>query len=416
MIRKFKPFWSYDVLKTEAWLNQMSLSGCHLKHINFKLRTFSFEQGESKNVRYRICYEKMFSGQLPHPLIENGWECVLRSKHFYVLTTSNDNPLATPSYSGVIERNRKIQRVAGFVLLTLICIQIPGVFIFGFILFGIIAGKIKTVKSCAALPHSTPSGLAIALGATINLVFFPVVLIWLIYTYFKLRASNKRIEKLSGEMPQLSFTIPQEGLMSWHEENDLLKSGAMVKKIKLAWQYAPDRLEHWLEEMELLGFNLYRMNKLGIRFYFIKGKPRQIKYAVDFQKNTNPTYFNLNKECGWKLIFASPWSHMQSMTVWSQEYGENGIAPEFYSDAQSRLHHAKKIALTYSLIFIPLDILYIGLIILGLSVWKIANHTQLWYLLLIQTVIIIEFGFFPLRTILYYFRVKKNERDGEGLH
>jgi hypothetical protein len=256
MIRKFKPFWSYDVLKIEEWLNKMSLSGYHLKHINFKLRTFSFgEKGESKNVRYRICYEKMFSGQLPHPLIENGWESVILDKHFYVLTTSNNNPLAMPSYSGVLERNRKIQHVVGIILLILVCMYIPVVFILAFVLFVAIIGKIA-IQSSTTIPHSPLSGSAIALGATINLVP-PVVFIWLIYTFFKLMASNKRIEKSSGEMPQLSFTIPQEGLMTRHEEKASLKSGTMVKKIKLAWQYAPDRLEHWLEEMELQGFNLY---------------------------------------------------------------------------------------------------------------------------------------------------------------
>jgi hypothetical protein len=418
MIRKFRPFWSYDVLKTEKWLNQMSLSGYHLKHINFKLRTFSFEQGESINVHYRTCYEKRFSGQISHQLIENGWESVILDKHFYVLMTSNDNPLATPSYSGVLERNRKIQRVAGIILLILICMQIPMALILGFVLFEAITGKIA-VKSGTTFPHSPPSplsGLAIALvtiiNLAINLVLSPVVFIWLIYTFFKLRASNKRIELLSGEMPQLSFTIPKEGLMTRLEEKALLESGAMVKKMKIAWQYAPDRLEQWLEAMELQGFNLYRMNKLGIRFYFIKGKPRQMKYAVDFQKNTNPTYFNLNKECGWNLIFTSPWSSMQTMTVWSQAYSEDGIVPEFYSDAQSRIHHAKKIAITYSLIFFTVCILFIGLIILELSMWNIKYHMP-WHSILLQTIIIIEFGYFALRTILFYFRVKKNERDRE---
>ena len=101
------------------------------------------------------------------------------------------------------------------------------------------------------------------------------------------------------------------------------------------------------------------------------------------------------------------------MSLWSQEYSENGIAPEFYSDAQSKLNHAKRIALTYSLSFFPVCILDIGFIVFEIWILNDKMHSIMhfmWYLvLLVQTMVVIEFGYFALQTVFYYFRVKKYE-------
>ncbi len=401
MIRKFRPFWSYDILKTEAWLNKMSLNGYHLKHINFISRIFVFEKDKSMNIRYHICYEKSFNGQLSAQMVNAGWECLLTNSRFCVLRTTCENPTATPSYENILERNRKIKLVVGIILLIIICLQLPMLLIFGIVFLIVLTGNF-TVEYSESLENA-PQAIDVILG---TLIPFAVLLSisWLVYTFFKLRASNKYIETNYSVMPNLSFTIPTAGLMSKIDEKLLIKSKKMIRKGKLAWFYAPDKAEHWLEEMELKGYNLYRMSKTGSSFYFIKGAPRKMKYAVDYQNKTGPSYFAFNTECGWKLVFTSL-SRSQAITVWSHEYIEDENIPEFYSDDQSKIKHAKRFALTYSLCFLPACILYIAIIIIEL--YTSNGNTIPWATLLIFTLLVIESVAFAFTTIFYYFRVKK---------
>ncbi len=405
MIKRFRPFWSYDVLKTEAWLNKMCLDGYHLKQINYKSRTFVFEKGESINLRHRICYDKYFNGQIPNQLIEAGWRLLLSDIRFYVLTSSCENPSVMPSYLGVLERNRKIKFVSGLIILIIILYQLPLVSLLVIALISSPSDNVTVVSDDAF-----QGGLQI-IGAVIYILMYTIILMqvaWLIYTFIKLRASNKRIEKLYPSMPNLSFTTPTDGLMNKDDEKALAKSNKMIRRIRLAWIYSPDKIENWLEDMESEGYNLYRMSKLGNSFFFIKDTPRKIKYVVDYQNKTGASYFTINTECGWKLIFTSL-SRFQAMTVWSHEYGVNGEPPQYYSDEQSKLKNAKKFALAYSLCFFPICAVYIALIIFEISAG--VGHTVSWTTFALQTLIIVEFSAFALRTVLYYFRVKKKLRD-----
>ena len=60
--------------------------------------------------------------------------------------------------------------------------------------------------------------------------------------------------------------------------------------------YAPDKLEHWLEAMEMKGFNLYKVSKTKTIFFFVKAMPRNVKYCVDYQSDVSEDYFNINKD------------------------------------------------------------------------------------------------------------------------
>ena len=53
-----RPFWSYDVLKTEKWLSDMNNKGYSLKRVKFKSRIFVFEKSEYEKVYYRIAMAK----------------------------------------------------------------------------------------------------------------------------------------------------------------------------------------------------------------------------------------------------------------------------------------------------------------------------------------------------------------------
>lgn len=192
--------------------------------------------------------------------------------------------------------------------------------------------------------------------------------------------------------------------MSKSETIRLRRSGQLIQKTKLAWQYAPDKIEIWLEQMAQAGYHLNHMSKPGNSFYFLKGEPYQAKYHIDFQNRTDPSYFNLNKEAGWKLYITSL-SRFQNLSVWGQEYKD--APPMFYSDSDSKIKHAQKFALTYSLCFFPMCLMYMAIIASNLFLFLHVGLARMLVQNLIFLLLILELGFFATRTILYYFRVKK---------
>lgn len=401
----FKPFWSYDVVKTENWIGVMHLKGYALKKINFKARLFIFEETMPSTVFYRIVYDKKTNDSLPNSIFESGFESVYCSKKHYILKTTDSNPKSAPSYIGFLSKNTKLKFVLGCVLLSAIIMMVfPLLVLLIFFILVIFSGSFtyENAPPTEIIPPTNADLIGILIYLIINFVLM-AFLVWIIYSYFKLKSTNKQLDKLCGGTLDLSFTIPKDCLLSKQEEKALKKNKKLIRKYKLAWVYAPDKIENWLEKMEMKGFNLYRMSRLGNSFFFFKGEPRKVKYQVDFQKKTNPQYYNLNKESGWKLIFTSL-SRVQSITVWSSQYTDE--VPMFYSDKDSKLKHAKRFAFTYSIIFFPVCLMYIILTIMNYNTFK--NTGVNYSSLIVFPILVLEFGFFALRTIFYYFRVKKS--------
>ena len=79
----------------------------------------------------------------------------------------------------------------------------------------------------------------------------------------------------------------------------------------------------------------------------------------------------------------------------------------FYSDSESRIKHARRFALTYSICFFPMCLLFIFMVvrnILFLGNFGLNGGTFL--TLLLNLILIFEFGFFAIRTILFIFGEK----------
>ncbi|WP_246313937.1 DUF2812 domain-containing protein [Paenibacillus foliorum] len=171
--------------------------------------------------------------------------------------------------------------------------------------------------------------------------------------------------------------------------------------------YAPDKLEKWLEAMEEHGLNLYRVGKTGTVFYFIMGSPRKVSYCADYQNIADEGYFDIHRDAGWKSTFIST-SSIQKWTLWSREYSMDEERPQIYSDKSHQLKHAKRIAITYSCMFLPLLIIYILFVVANiywmshhsLDKMKIINMT-------LHVLLILTFGSFSVRTWLYYRRLSK---------
>lgn len=392
----FRPFWSFDVVKTEKWLSEMHAGGYALKKVNFALRLFVFEKVQPAQMFYRIIFDKDAEGAAEIVIQDGAYDPVCCSKKFYILRTNQAAPAMSPSYDGFLKKNKTIGMVLGYVLLCSGFFYLPIALINGIMLIWVL---------------SDPTYEAIDwTGFLVGLPIFLLCFIPFIWIFLKLRKTNRELEKRCGDTLDLSFTLPKDTLISKSEINRLSKSGQLIKRTKIAWQYAPDKIEIWLEKMAQNGYHLIKLSKLGFSFYFLKGEPRKSKFHIDYQNKTDPAYFNLNKESGWKLFFTSL-SRFQNLSVWGQEYTEE--PPMFYSDRESQIKHARNFALTYSLFFYPVCILLAFTVIRNLI---LLNKISLEWMFVLNTVLfiilILELGFFATRTVLYYFRVKKIAKDG----
>ncbi|MEC5425833.1 DUF2812 domain-containing protein [Virgibacillus sp. C22-A2] len=140
VMKVFRPFWSYDLKKTEEWLRSMAISGYHLTDINTKTRQFVFEERSApQEIHYRIEYRKAKTNNLPGPLQNEGWHSVYNHGRWHVICNEKtaDKLKCYPIRDGIIKRNRFIMFLFGgmFLYITLtsfIFIILSGLTVFYF--------------------------------------------------------------------------------------------------------------------------------------------------------------------------------------------------------------------------------------------------------------------------------------------
>ncbi|WP_339315194.1 DUF2812 domain-containing protein [Paenibacillus sp. FSL R10-2734] len=402
IIKVFRPFWSYDVQKTEEWLASMAEKGYELIRINRLTRYFYFQSSEPKAATYRIVFDKVQNRSLSKGLLNFGWTKVLQSGKWVV--TMNGLPLEQirtfPDREGIVKHNKKIMYIYMGILIYLM-VGLLNVLLISTIAMTMGASKVDLIKV-----FTEPYGYipATALGVSIILCILTV------YSLITINRTNKRLTgeflqptKLKGQ----AASILQDRL-SKSEEKRLKSSGQLVMKWKLGWMYAPDRLEQWLEEMEEKGYNLYSVGKTGTAFYFKKGKPRKVCYCADLQNTADSNYFNIHRDAGWTRLYnSSAWS--QKWVLWGQEYIPGEAKPQIYSDKLNQLKLARRIALTYTAMFLPLIICYTYLIGINIKLSATSNLDRLQFInLILFAILILMFGSYVSRTWLYYNRLRKH--------
>ncbi|WP_335871730.1 DUF2812 domain-containing protein [Bacillus sp. 2205SS5-2] len=393
MKKVVKPLWSYDVQKTEAWLSEMAARGFHFVMLNRWTRSFYFRPSERKSITYRISYEKVKGVSLSSSLQEEGWIKLVQSGNWLFL--ANEQPtekIKTSSVrEGVIKRNRM-----NMYIFSGVSIYLGGILVTNLLIWGIgktQEGSVKVVESPLWVITYFALGLAIA------------VFILSIYSIIKINKNNKQLSQMKSSDSHFHSTIGKK--FDKKTEKQMKRSGELVLIRKIGWMYSPDKLELWLESMEKKGLNLYRVSKTGTAFIFKKGKPRYISYCADYQNISNESYFNIHRDFGWTLTFSS-YSALQKWTIWSKPYEEGEEKPQIYSDNTTQMKHAKKVAVAYTILFLPISLmcsfnvfLFLEGMIKGTSsTLNVVNFIMFFLLIFV-------FGSFIVRTWIYVWRLKK---------
>lgn len=402
MIKKiFRPFWSYDVSKTEEWLSSMAEKGYLFENLNRGTRCFSFKRANPQKITYRIGYDKIQADSLSRALIDDGWKKIVQSGHWYVI--SNKNPLeqikTSPVREGIIKHNRVIMYIFGSIL-----IYMTTMAIFFIVIISVMSSIPNEPLSAGEQVGRSPYWFLAYCNIGVALSLW----ILSIYSVVKINRTNKKLISENIQQHKLHGMDHDERKLSKHEERQLKRSGQMIVKRRFGWMYAPDQLEKWLETMEEQGYNLYRMSKLGNRFYFKVGRPRKVSYCADFQNSiTDESYNNIHRDSGWKSVFISN-SSFQKWSIWSREYSEGEERPQLYSDKSHHLKHARRIAITYSCLFLPLIIIYIFNIRLNMELNINRSFDKLQWMSIISLVLAsLTIGSFLIRAWLYYRRLRK---------
>lgn len=376
MITKFKPLWSIDIERTEAWLGEMAAQGNRLVHINLLTRTFAFQQGAPKEMQFRISHDRNPGPSLSPGMEAQGWEKILHQGRWLIAANSKpeDEIKGFPVRDGLVARNRILAAILGGI--SMYCLLTTMLALAFTLIFALKGGPVTFV----------PSPLwAIT-------VFYWALMICFAWVGLKLVAVNRR------------FVGDRDLVMIEPENEQPIQRG--IIRWKLAWHYSPDKLEQWLENMEIKGYNLQRIGKLGVSFHFSRGSSRTVKYCADYQNSTNQGYFMAHREAGWKLMFASPGSLVR-WSLWAQEYSPQDHPPLFYSDKSSLLKHARRVAFTNAGLFLFVIVVYLLNLSLMLNSYLAGKGELHLTILIIFGIVILEFSTFTVRTLLYYRRLKK---------
>ena len=403
-IIKLRPFWSYDVLKTELWLEKLALKGYILKHVYFKRRMFVFERQNPQTLKYFINYDKKSNGDFEDLIKNTTYQTVCHDKSYYVLVSQNKTTPYKLHHDGIIDKNQKIRTVTGFILLYYLVMGFIPLFLIGTLM---IFSDDFTITLGDERPMST-LGMSELWLMIMNGLISIGLFSWIIYSYFKTGSSNKKLRYRGMDTDGYKLIHSAISKESYHV---LKQDKKLIKKTRLAWQYAPDKLERWLESMEKKGYQLVFVSKLGIRFHFVKGNNRIMKYHVDYQDTRNQEYFDINKDSGWHMMFTTL-SKRFGYTIWQQAYEDT--SPSFYSDQETKIKHAKKHALHNGLSLIPVSALYVFLIV-NHVITQFNNNQILRSGIIINivlfSIVATEFSYFAIQSIRYYYRVKKSYQD-----
>lgn len=370
MIKKWRPFWSYDVEKTECWLSSNAAVGKNLVDVKLFSRLFVFEESDSKQLEYQVIFDK-YRNSLPSGLLDSGWEDSIVKGKWKFVRNGRDTIRAYPSREGIMKRNR-VHLLPLTVLSFLYVVQ----------LFSFIIGMLTAFFGNANFVASPLWSLTI--------LYFLQVIGVIIFTFNlirKLRAFERKFFRSSvddGESTEGAFS-----------------------KWRFGWMYAPDLLENWLSNMAKEGNQLVRVSRNQLAFIFKRDTPKLVSYVQDYQWKTAPEYFDFHKSAGWKLRFTSTfWFY--NYTIWEKEYTSGELKPRFtYNSTEKKAQVRKVITASSLLVSYLLAIwLFAMWIQLNISAFDKSILQQifvgLWIISSLSPIFIL------IRTFLYALRMKKS--------
>ena len=172
----------------------------------------------------------------------------------------------------------------------------------------------------------------------------------------------------------------------------------ITKTVVKFWSGAyPDKLEAWLEHMELSGWHLVNVHWGGVKFVFEKGESSTISYSLDYRAQVDEDYVGLLEDTGWELVFKSG-----GWFIWRKSYEE--IKPELYTDIDSLVERNKRLLMVYGVLMltqVPLAVLNV-------------QHFTIWAYLLLYIPVFCIVGTAFAQTLHANWKLKSKANKGRN--
>ena len=113
-----------------------------------------------------------------------------------------------------------------------------------------------------------------------------------------------------------------------------------LSQFKLFWLWEDEKEEAWLRSMAQQGWHFQQVRLLN-RYIFEAGTPQDIVYRLDWYAGGKDyqSYLQLFKDAGWEHVEAyGSWQYFRKASM-------NGIAPEIFTDADSKIKKYQRILL-----------------------------------------------------------------------
>ncbi|HEX2939006.1 MAG TPA: DUF2812 domain-containing protein [Ruminiclostridium sp.] len=280
-------FWSLFIQRTEKWLGSMSLSGLHLCGLE-PHSSFIFKSGEPNNSKYCFSYTKFENPNDIRSAKVFGWKNVAKLEKWRVYESENRDIKSMPNRRGLYLRNNSLLCLYAFISSIALLM-----------LFGICFGFFLIYSNQASSNDGSFRRSVVIIG------IFALLLLCNFMLFLFMTSANSKILENPGDAiaPEIAYHqfLSRKTFENWLEKL-LIKDGDIMKRLKPLWLTTPRSLEKWLSKMERRGFNVYKINKSGMIFYFIKSVPRNIKYCVVSNEGGNIARFISE---GWQVVFST---------------------------------------------------------------------------------------------------------------
>lgn len=336
-------------MDTERWLRKQAHKGLLLQDTDF-CGKFVFADGGAVNRVYCFTYSKFEENNRAQDdpyLKKHGWIKIKEHDRWSLYTHDEGvKPEVTPNRRGLYLRNNS--------LLSLYSL-LSSIFILT--VFGITFGEYTYSGHISDQAFFLYALVIIALCAallTVNFIFF-----------LHLTADNNKIldgpaSEISPEYAAYKKFLTHRTFEGWLEKL-LLKDGDIIKKIHPIWFYSPRGFEHWLFKMEQSGYNLYKVNKNGMLFYFTKNASRKIKYCI---LNDSLGGCENTQRClgdGWSIVYSNG-GFFSRVTMLAKVY--ETVEPKPFVNREQYIANARDIAIKYSLAMLLILFMLLGILVL----------------------------------------------------
>ncbi|MBU9719995.1 MULTISPECIES: DUF2812 domain-containing protein [Bacillaceae] len=333
----WKPFWSFHIQSTERWIEEMAKKGYTLSRFQPKLSRFTFTEEASSHETFAISFDRSRQHPLPKALEADGWEVVNKQGKWAIYGNGKQKEEVKTS----IVRDNLESRNSRIAILWWIY--------FLYIIFSISLQVTLLLPLYLHMDPDTVTRVESPMWIFTYIMFIVQIVVTLIGIY-SLIALKKESRRLSEERNQSQTLFHSE-------EKPIVLLGKRRKKLKLGWNYSPDKFEKWLEEQERSGWHLTQVKKGGVLFQFQKSDTKLYSYCILFEGRADSNAHSFHSEAGWERVYVSGAS-WQQWSIWRQAYSEGAEKPKINDDPETKRKAAMRVTKIHTLMFAPIILIF----------------------------------------------------------